>query len=252
MILINSNGANETLKPSEFTNELELEDIICNNPQLLCTDGGSELYFLKRQVTTLAGVSDAIMVSADGLLVVVEVKLARNPEVRRTVVGQLIDYVATLTEYTVDELNELLDGCLENILSEKFENETEYKRVWQAIGANLRAGVARYILVVDSANADLERIVKFLALKSSLDIRLITINKYVSESGFSIFVPQNLIEENNSELFNREKSLSRETSPKLLSVISEYLSLPNCNHIHGSARSYRQVKITGWPHALHY
>ncbi|MGL5739465.1 MAG: hypothetical protein ACRCYJ_11500, partial [Plesiomonas shigelloides] len=59
MILINSNGANETLKPSEFTNELELEDIICNNPQLLCTDGGSELYFLKRQVTTLAGVSDA-------------------------------------------------------------------------------------------------------------------------------------------------------------------------------------------------
>ena len=42
---------------------------------------------------------------------------------------------------------------------------------------NLRAGLARYILVLDEVPTELRRIVLFLAKRSNLDIRLVEISK---------------------------------------------------------------------------
>src|SRR5437763_1047675 len=50
------------------------------------------LVSLGREIETAAGPIDNLFLSANGYLVVVETKLWRNPEARREVVAQLIDY----------------------------------------------------------------------------------------------------------------------------------------------------------------
>lgn len=54
----------------------------------------------------VAGVGsvDVALVSADGRVALVEVKLARNPEIRRKVVAQLLDYAIHLREAAIEDL----------------------------------------------------------------------------------------------------------------------------------------------------
>lgn len=252
MIVIKRQTKNEILEPSQFKDEHELESIICNHPQLLTRDDDQELFFVKRQLNIDSGIVDVVMLTADGLPAIVEVKLAKNPETRRKIVGQLIDYVATITTYTVDEFNDLLDGALENVLSEICIDDAEFRRKRQLIGSYLRAGVVRYILVVDTVNQDLERIVKFLALRSNLDIRLVSVEKYISENGETIFVPKNIIAESESSSELSDPSSDKTVNSALISVVEAYNAIPNVIPIVGSARHYRQIKIDGWPKGVHY
>lgn len=252
MIVINRQTENETLQTSFFKDERELESIICNHPELLTRYDDQELFFVKRQLNIGSGVVDVVMLTADGLPVIVEVKLAKNPETRRKIVGQLIDYVSTITTYTVDEFNDLLDGALDNVLGEICSDDLSFRRKRQSVGAYLRAGVVRYVLVVDTINNDLERIVRFLALRSNLDIRLISIAKYKSKNGETILVPNNIITESESpsELF--DTPTTKTTNAALISVVESYNSIPNTPPVVGAAHNFRQVKIDGWPNGVHY
>ena len=49
-----------------------------------------------REVLTAAGLIDVLYVSPAGLVTIVETKLWRNPEARREVVGQILDYAKEL------------------------------------------------------------------------------------------------------------------------------------------------------------
>jgi hypothetical protein len=53
------------------------------------------------------GPVDIVLVSSEGRVALVEVKLARNPENRRKVVAQLLDYAVHLREAVVGDLDEL-------------------------------------------------------------------------------------------------------------------------------------------------
>lgn len=48
--------------------------------------------------------------------VAVEVKLARNGDVRRKVAGQIIEYASLLSNLTVDELDQISDGELKKAM----------------------------------------------------------------------------------------------------------------------------------------
>ena len=52
------------------------------------------LVSLGREVSTPVGAIDNLFLSRNGYLVIVETKLCRNPEARRQVAAQLIDYAA--------------------------------------------------------------------------------------------------------------------------------------------------------------
>jgi hypothetical protein len=137
-----------------------------------------------------AGTLDLLCVDADGLPVAIEVKLARNAT-RRAVVAQIVDYLSALTAMTVDELDQEVDGDLEAALN-TFNTEDDpggFERRWKALGANLRAGLARIIVAMDESPSDLGRIVRFLSEHSNLDIRLVTISKYVDAGVGTVYVP---------------------------------------------------------------
>jgi hypothetical protein len=56
------------------------------------------------ELKTLAGAIDNFMVTPSGLPVLVECKLWRNPEGRREVVGQIIDYAKELSRWSSSDL----------------------------------------------------------------------------------------------------------------------------------------------------
>ena len=64
-----------------------------------------------------------VFVDASGVPVVVEVKLARNPQSRREVIAQVFDYASALTDWTVDELDDATGGALETALRKLLEED---------------------------------------------------------------------------------------------------------------------------------
>ncbi|MBI4878558.1 MAG: DUF4268 domain-containing protein [Planctomycetes bacterium] len=57
-----------------------------------------------RELRTDAGYADLVYVTPAGRVVVVETKLWRNPEARRSVVGQILDYAQELARWTYTDL----------------------------------------------------------------------------------------------------------------------------------------------------
>lgn len=158
------------LMPEAYANERELETALVEMPNLLAEIDGPSLAYVARQVNLEgAGILDILLVDSEGTPVVVEVKLARNGESRREVVGQVIDYVSTLTSMTVDELDRAVGGAVENALRSFAATENqdqEFETLWASIGTNLRAGMARFVIAMDAAPPELQRIVRFLASRS--------------------------------------------------------------------------------------
>ena len=184
-ILIRSSSGLSTVEPTPYRDESELEAAIAASPMLVQSPGDAPLALVRAQVSLPdTGRLDIVLVDSDGLPVVVEVKLARNGESRRDVVAQVVDYVATLTQLTVDELDALVDGSLEIALrsfdGETDEDDSAFEKRWQAAGVNLRAGLARIVVALDEAPDYLVRIIRFLAQHSNLDVRLVTVAKYYS------------------------------------------------------------------------
>lgn len=198
VVVIRQTDSLMSASSAEFDNEAELEQVLADQVSLLQGAADHRLAFVARQVDLSdvgAGTLDLLCVDENGVPVAVEVKLARNSESRREVVAQIVDYLSALTTLTVDELDSQVEGKLETALkSFDFpENRESFERRWQALGANLRAGLARIVVALDHAPTDLKRIVQFLSERSNLDIRLVTISKFVEHRVGTLYVPSILV-----------------------------------------------------------
>jgi hypothetical protein len=240
-----------------FDNEGELEKVVASQPNLLETDDEEPLALVNSQVTLPeAGSLDLLFVSEAGLPVAVEVKLARNGESRREVVAQVVDYVSALTSLTVDELNQRVGGSLEIALRsfDAGSDIDEFDRPWQAVGANLRAGLARVVLVLDDVRPDLERIVRFLSDHSNLDVRLVTISKYAAQKVGILYVPRIIITAQGKPA-PRPTSGPRPLRPELAQEIQAYDQMAASElQTRGNTSWYRQIRPPEWPAGLrvHY
>jgi len=189
----------EHIRSEEYSDERSLSDALERYPALLMNDGEAEVVLVHRELTLpRAGRLDLLFVDSDGMPIAVEVKLDRNAQAQREVIGQALDYLSDLTSLTVDELNKITGGKLEASLRAlaNEEEEDSFNRLWETVGTNLRAGKARLVVALDRAPPGLERIFRFLAEKSNLDVQLIVVQQYgdsaknISER---IFVPVTVV-----------------------------------------------------------
>lgn len=252
-ISIRSKDGATNLKGVGFPNEAALEQAIVDDPNLLRMEGGSPLAFVARQVTLPdAGTMDLLLVTADGLPVAVEVKLGANSQSRREVVAQVVDYVSSLTTLTNEELDEITQGALAEALRTCGDEEGEdaFKRRWQALGANLRASLARVVLVLDDTPPSLERIVRFLAENSQLDVQLVEVERYEA-AGMGDVVASTFVV--GAESARSPAPGTQDPYPELLEAVRIYNTrAPADLQAVGIARYYRQIRLKGWPSLVHY
>lgn len=93
----------------EARREATLRDLIASHPDLLPVHQLDPSYGRLATVTrelSIPGVGfvDVLLVDENGRLVVVECKLWRNPQARREVVGQILDYARELSRYGYEDL----------------------------------------------------------------------------------------------------------------------------------------------------
>lgn len=132
---------------------------------------------------------DHLLLDQDAIPTLVEVKRSSNTEIRRAVVGQMLDYAANAVTYW--NLDVLRDRYEEAVKAQGREPEVEigdllsdedadYDGFWERAKANLRAGRIRLVIVADKIPTELERVVEFLNEQMSpADVLAVEIRQYV-------------------------------------------------------------------------
>ena len=155
-----------------------LQKIIHNNPQILPIDdiesGFAPLISIGREISTSVGYIDNLYISPNGYLTIVETKLWRNPEAKREVVGQIIDYAKELTNWNFTKLNNGVKissqqynnnskGIIDLINNfEQIEKHDEYKII-DNIERNLKRGRFLLLIVGDGIRESVEEMIDFLS-----------------------------------------------------------------------------------------
>lgn len=147
-------------EPAEigYSSESSLQSIIAEHPSLLPEVSTNAVSC--REFYSAAGPIDVITVDTNGAITVVECKLATNPQSRREIVGQVMDYASRLWQLDVDEFDRLWSKASGKSLFVGFLDEED--RVHNALMENLATGRFNLILAVDRINEDLKRITEYL------------------------------------------------------------------------------------------
>ncbi len=189
--------------PLPFADELELHRLIADNPQFLPMAGSPHLAVLGSEVHLGSGYADILAVESSGRPVIIEVKLAKNPQSRREIVAQAIAYAAFLHGTRVDRLErEILgrqleekghDSVLAAVKAQDQQGAVDEDDFSTALQEFLDSGNFRIVLALDELSAELERTVAYLDAVTvpALTIDLLTIEVY-EVGGVRIALPQRI------------------------------------------------------------
>ena len=172
-------GALEPMEEAPFSTEDQLQELIADHPELL--DGKQIRPADPRRwllVTREKGIAenidsgarwalDHLLVDQDAMPTLVEVKRGRNPEIRRAVVGQMLEYAAHAAQsWTAPELRRAFeestsapDDELAQLLQE--DEPLDADGFWQRVATNLAASRLRLLFVADEIPDPLKRVVEF-------------------------------------------------------------------------------------------
>jgi len=184
------------LDKTKFTEEGKLQDYLEKYPSLIplsdIVEGASALLCIGREVGAGPGAIDLLFIDKDGLLTVVETKLAKNPEARRTVIGQIIEYASYVSQWTADDVhriaNEYLSksekvpsnyrGTLDEVMGKLSGEEFSFDDFRANIEQNLKNGRIRCIIAVDELVEPLRASISFLNSRSDLNILLLQVSNF--------------------------------------------------------------------------
>ncbi|HRH80124.1 MAG TPA: hypothetical protein PLW81_03680 [Thiobacillaceae bacterium] len=138
-----------------------------------------------REVQTPAGYIDNVYVTAEGNIVLVECKLWRNPESRRRVIAQIIDYAQSIAHWSFDDFDLAIRKGLDandkpigrplvEIVAEATggSNELDEARFIDAIQRNLRLGRILLLVVGDGIREDTESLANYLQMHAGFHFTL--------------------------------------------------------------------------------
>lgn len=171
---------------SHLYDEKWIQNLIFNHPKLLpvkeIEPTFSPIYSVCRELNTPAGPLDNLFVSKNGGLVLVECKLWRNPEARREVIGQALDYAKEFSRWSYKDLvnavkistKSTVDGIQEAVrkninYSDDASDDFDEATFIDAVSRNLKRGRFLVLIVGDGIRESVEDITSFLQRHTSLD-----------------------------------------------------------------------------------
>ena len=202
----------ETLKPMEVTpyaREDLLQRLLERYPDLLAGEqvnpDDPRRWLLVKRETDIAHHGDEVsrwrldhlFLDQDGVPTLVETKIAANPELRRQVVAQMLDYAANLIEdWSAERIQaEFESQCAEagrppeEVLEPHLSGgltpaEDAIERFWVNVKTNLEAGRIRLVFVADHIPSSLLRIVEFMnGQMDPCEVLAVELRQYLHESG---------------------------------------------------------------------
>ena len=177
-------GTIEPLEEKAFDLEDELQALIAEHPELLDGEqmrpGDRRRWLLitrEKGIAETAGEGarwsvDHLLVDQDARPTLAEVKRGWNPEIRRTIVGQVLEYAAHASEtWTAQHLRETFESSaakrdvdpqeeLDLLLQQGGEADAD--AFWEEVARNLDANRLRLLFISDRIPDELTRVVTFL------------------------------------------------------------------------------------------
>ena len=200
-------GRLEPLEDERFEKEDELQALIAEHPELL---DGTQMrpedplrWILIAREQGIAESSDSaarwavdlLLADQDALPTLVEVKRGSNPEIRRTVVGQMLEYAAHAARtWTADTLRRAFEEStgargldpgeeLGKLLGPDGDEEPDADGFWERVHTNLDASRLRLLFVADDIPVSLERVVEFLnAQMAGIEVLAVEIKQFKGDS----------------------------------------------------------------------
>ena len=134
---------------------------------------------------------DHLLIDQDAIPTLVEAKRQSNSQIRREIVGQMMDYAAHATQtWNVSDIREAFesraddpDGELALLLQE----DPNVEEFWHDVETNLRAARLRLLFVADGIPDELTRVVEFLNRQMpDIEVLAVEIKQFKGESGSTI------------------------------------------------------------------
>jgi hypothetical protein len=134
---------------------------------------------LCREMSVASGRIDNLYLSPSGHLTLVETKLFRNPQARREVVGQIIDYAKDLSRWTFSELDQAVrtanrtsgkrDMGIQELLAEEGLTDAENEgHLINAIDRGLQRGEMLLLIVGDGIHESVEDMAEYIQVAPQL------------------------------------------------------------------------------------
>ena len=161
----------QLVQSAAYNNEFYLQELLASEPSLISIsevkEGSEPLVVAIREFPVKIGAIDILGFTKNGDLAVIECKLATNPEVKRKVIGQVMEYGASLWNISYEELDSIVKTktnlSLVNLILEEIDDEDWDEEAFRTnIEQNLIDGNFILMIVVDEVNEDLSRIIRFL------------------------------------------------------------------------------------------
>ena len=195
----NASGGLEPLVEERFETEELLQELIGQHPELLA---GEQMrpadplrwILIKREMPVEGWAVDHLLVDQHSRPTLVEVKRGSNREIRRNIVGQMLDYAATAASVwserdirqAFEESSDDPDGEIRALIG--VENEPGVDTFWEQVATNLDANRLRLLFVADEIPAELERVVKFLneQTRDNLEVLAVEVKQYPGTFGHAL------------------------------------------------------------------
>lgn len=158
------------------------------------------------EVPTHSGPIDVLLLSLQGYLTIVETKLWRNPEARRQVVGQLVDYAKDVSQWSFEDLERKVreysrsrykrdDGIIASLKKLQEIDESEEAIITDTITRNLRNGRFLLLVVGDGIRESVEAMADYLQQTPQLHFTLALVELQIYElndgaKGSQLIIPQ--------------------------------------------------------------
>src|SRR5437588_2376518 len=151
----------KNLAANPYADEAQLQKMLYDSPELVPIENDDDVaVFIREAGLPGSGSTDLLGVDSRGNILIVETKLARNQEVRRKVVGQILEYAAFLWKMSFDEFDELFirrrDKSVLALLTE-IVPDISGDVIRSVIKQNLNDGKFQLLIAVDQINDELER-----------------------------------------------------------------------------------------------
>jgi hypothetical protein len=276
-----------------------LEQVVAADPQLLGLDpyetgvSGQIVAIRQARLSTPTGrvvMPDVVILSESGHMVVVEAKLADNPELKdRRVVAQVVEYAASIANLSDDQALEWLgnegDSSWLDMVRRWFPDTASPERLATSIRRRMRDAEIHLVIVCDGAPEGLRDLVRAVAGQAALGafrLHVVELVPYVAQSTDGVLLISTALVR--TEIVARTAiTISYEAGAEqpavsvvassteeveqaiaevraggtlragLAAVVAAYdADAPEGLRTIGRAASYRQVRPPGWPVGIHY
>lgn len=189
-VLIQSDGTTSLLERLSLSasggesdyDEAWLQNLLYENPESLPIAEIDSSYCgivpICQELPTPAGPADLLYATPQGKLVILEVKLWRNPEARRKVVAQILDYAKELARWSYEDLQREVSrvtkrkgNALYKIVAEQYPDIEEATFV-DEVSKSLKTGSFMLLIVGDGIREGAGAIAEFLRNSATLHFTL--------------------------------------------------------------------------------